>query len=476
MRTALTHGFVRLVHWLHSKYVPPGLTGSQWTGTGFIDAFKRNRNPTPNEQLAELKNTAFTCASINAAVCAAYPPRLYVATHADQPEPKCLTKRLDRWTEERLRSRPTLPAIFTKARQIKEVLDHPLLTLLRKVNPVHNSFDLWELTTFYQEVLGSAYWYLRFGVLGVPKEIWLLPAQNVTPRREPNSTRLVDFYEYRAGATSHNYRPDEIIHFRYPDPKDPYTSGLAPLRACWEQAALTSDYLAFKKATWENSAIPGALVSPDEVIGEEERDRLEAQWNAKFRRGGAGRALVTESGMKVSLLTHSMGDLAALAEYGKTKEDIANAFHVPLSFLTSETNLANLQAAEHQHMSKAIFPRLQRRDEKLNEQLVPLYDPSGRLFVASEDPVPYNQEIAWRQQEVDLKFGIVSINEVRQDRGLAPVAWGDTPWLPLTWAPSDLPKRTAYSSGRGRAKIPEGEDNPQARSGEEVTGAEPPDA
>jgi hypothetical protein len=342
MPTKIAHAFTRLSRWLRSKYVPPGLGGSQWTGTGFVDAYKRNRSPTPNEQLAELKNAAFTCASINAAVCAAYPPRLFVARHADQPEPKCLRKRLDRRTEERLRGRSGLPANFTKARQIEEVLEHPLLTLLRKVNPVHNSFDLWELTTFYQEVLGCAYWYLRFGPLGVPKEIWILPAQNVTPRREPDSNRLVDSYEYRVGSTTHNYRPDEIISFRYPDPKDPYTSGLAPLRACWEQVSMTSEYLAFKKATWENSAIPGALVSPDEVIGEEERDRLEAQWNAKFRRGGAGRALVTESGMKVSLLTHSMGDLAALAEYGKTKEDIANAFHVPLSFLTSETNLANL--------------------------------------------------------------------------------------------------------------------------------------
>ena len=464
MRIALAHAFARVSRWLHPKYVPPGLAGSQWTGTAFVDAYKRTRNPTPNEQLAELKNTAFTCASINAAVCAAFPPRLYVATHPDQPEPKCLTKRLDRLTEERLRSRPTLPAVFAKARQIQEVLEHPLLTLLRKVNAMHNSFDLWELTTFYQEVIGSAYWYLRFGPLGVPEEIWLLPAQNVTPRRDPESPRLVDYYEYRAGETTHNYRPHDIIQFRYPDPKDPYTSGLAPLRACWEQVALTSEYLAFKKATWENSAVPGALVSPDEVIGEEERDRLEAQWNAKFRRGGAGRALVAESGMRVSLLTHSMGDLAALAEYGKTKEDIANAFHVPLSFLTSETNLANLQAAEHQHMAKAIFPRLQRRDEKLNEQLVPLFDPSRRLFMASEDPVPYNQEIAWRQQEVDLRYGIVSINEVRQDRGLPPVAWGDAPWLPLNWAPSDLPERAAYAPGNGRARRPDGTDSADADS------------
>jgi HK97 family phage portal protein len=292
---------------------------------------------------------------------------------------------------------------------------------------------------------------LRFDALGVPREIWILPAQNVTPRRDPGSSRLVDAYEYRTGAATQRFEPAEVIHFRYPDPKDPYTAGLSPLRACWEQAALLSDYLAFKKATWENSAIPGAIISPDEVISEEERDRLESQWNAKFRRGGAGRALVTETGMRVSLLAHSAGDLAALAEYGKTKEDICNAFHVPLSFLTAETNLANLQAAEHQHMAKAIFPRLQRRDEKLNEQLVPLFDPSGRLFVASEDPVPFNQELGFQQQALDLKFGVLTINEVRQDRGLPPVPWGETPWLPVNWAPSDFPDRTTYAPASGRA-------------------------
>ena len=151
----------------------------------------------------------------------------------------------------------------------------------------------------------------------------------------------------------------------------------------------------------------------------------------------------------------------------KNSEGIANAFHVPLSFLTSETNLANLQAAEHQHMAKAIFPRLQRRDEKLNEQLVPLFDPSGRLFVASEDPVPFNQEIAWRQQEVDMKFGIVSINEVRQDRGLAPVAWGETPWLPLDWAPSNFPDRAADASRIGRGKKPVDSESRQGYSANE---------
>jgi HK97 family phage portal protein len=458
MRRLLATTLQRLARWLHPKAIPFALTGPQWTGTSYVDAYQRNRQPSPNELLAELKGAAWTCASINAATCANFAPRLYVATHPSQPAPKCLTRQLDPLTEQRLRSLSTLPPRHTKAAQIEEVLDHPLLTLLQQVNPVHNSFDLWELTTLYQEVHGSAYWSLNFDRLGVPREIWLLPSQNVTPYRDPDSRNLVDSYVYRTGQQEQRFAPREIIHFRYPDPRNPYTGGLSPLRACFEQVALMSDYAAMKKAIYENNAVPAAVVSPEEVIGEEERDRLETQWNSKFRRGGSGRVVVGESTLRVQVLSHSMGDLAALADMQATKEDVANAFHVPIAFLTTQTNLANLQAAEHQHQAKAIGPRLTRRDEKLNEQLVPLFDPTGRLFLASDDPVPSNRDYRLRQQESDLKYGVITINEVRQERGLAPVAWGNTPWLPLGWAPSDYDRAEAYPD-TGRNRKPE-EENP----------------
>jgi HK97 family phage portal protein len=423
----------RLGNWLAAKSAPRGLTGNQWTGTGFVDSFKRNRNPTANELLAELKATAWTCASMNAAVCASFPPRLYVSTAAHQAEPKCATKALGRPVEQRLRANSHLLTFTKSASTIREVVDHPLLTLLEQVNPVHNAFDLWELTTLYQEVHGSAYWFIERDGLGVPSEIWILPAQNVTPKREPGSPNIVDFYEYRTGARSQRFEPSQCIAFRYPNPRDPYNAGLSPLQACFEQVSLVSDYAAFRQAKLQNRAIPDAIISPEEVIGEEERDRLEAQWNQKFRRGGAGRVVVAETGLKVQLLNQSLGDLAALADMKATKEDIANAFHVPLSMLSAETNLANLQAAEHQHMSKAIAPRLCRRDEKLNEQLIPLFDPSRRLFLASEDPVPNNRELSAKEKELDLKYGVVSINEDRMERGLPPVPWGWTPWLPGQW-------------------------------------------
>ncbi len=136
MRALLADTLQRLARWLNAKGAPPVLTSGQWSGSSFVDSYKRNRTPSANELMAELKNTAFTCATINAGVCASYPPRLYVATHAGQPAPKCATRPLDPATDKRLRAKSYLPARITKAERIEEVHDHPLLTLLQQVNAI----------------------------------------------------------------------------------------------------------------------------------------------------------------------------------------------------------------------------------------------------------------------------------------------------------------------------------------------------
>ena len=135
----------RLARWLARKTAPllspPAAT---WQP---IDAYRRLRPPTAADSLAELKNTAWACASINAGVCAASPPKLYVQTMPGQPAPRCRTRALDPHTVRTRSVRSTWPSAM-----VEEVLDHPLLTLLRQVNPWHNAFDLWELT---QHIFGE---------------------------------------------------------------------------------------------------------------------------------------------------------------------------------------------------------------------------------------------------------------------------------------------------------------------------------
>jgi HK97 family phage portal protein len=429
MRQLIADALTRLASWIRPKAIPAAVASGAARSSSFLDAYRKHREPSQKQLLEELKNTAWACASINAAVCASFPPKLYVTTSPRQRAPKCLTRELPHEIDARLRAAPHLALHTRGARAIEEVVEHPLLTLLRQVNPWQNAFELWELTQLYLEVHGVAYWLMQEDdALGIPAALWSLPSQNVTPRRATESRELVDFYEYRSSAGIARFAPEEVIRFQLPDPRDPYSGGLSPLRACFEQAALSSEYAAMKRAVYDNTGVPSVVLAPTEVIGADERDRLTEQWERTFRRGGSGKVLVAESGLHVSVLSHSMGDLAALADMKATKEDIANAFHCPLPFLSGETNLANMQAADHLHRALAILPRLRRRDEKLNEQLVPHYDPSGRLFLASEDPTPQEQARVLRQQESDLRFGVRTINEIRAERGLPPVPWGEQPF------------------------------------------------
>jgi len=433
MRATLAKALNALATWVTPKAGPPQPPSSggpvPYGQPGTVDRHRTQRAPTASELFQELKNTAYACANLNASVCASHAPKLYVSTTPGQPSPRVRTKALSRDRRDWLHALSHLEVHTKAAALVEEVTDHPLLTLFRSVNPEHNHWDLWELTTLYQEVSGSCYWLLEEGGFGVPAQIWPLAAHLVRAVRE-RETSVVDYYEYRGGGRTVRYAPADVVHFKYPDPRDPYGPGLSPLRACYEHQVLDSEYTALKRAKFNNYALPNAVISPAEVIGEEEARRYELEWNAKFGRGGAGRVLVGESPLSVQLLQQSLGDLSALSEVGASREVIASAFGVPVSYMTRETNMANVQAAESQHAVTAIRPRLARRDEKINERLIPLYDPSGRLFVASGEPAP--QALARRLEEdaQNVQAGIRTINEVRSQLGLPPVPWGDAPpWL-----------------------------------------------
>ena len=116
---------------------------------------------------------------------------------------------------------------------------------------------------------------------------------------------------------------------------------------------------------------------------------------------------------------------------------IAHALHRITAWLRPK---AMPHALAGQHSRNAIHPRLQRRDEKLNEQLLPLYDPTGRVVFASEDPTPADAEVDNQQLQIDMRYGVVTINDIREQRGYPPVPWGNEPWLPLNQAPASVPR------------------------------------
>src|SRR5262245_61171082 len=133
-RSFLARALTRLAGWMAPPLPRLGTGGIPWPTN-------RPRPPTPLELLAELKSTAWTCASLNAAVCASFPPRLYVRTAGGQPAPRTRTRALSAWERRRLGQMPHTAGLVRQSERVEEVLDHPLLELLARVNAFHNAFD-----------------------------------------------------------------------------------------------------------------------------------------------------------------------------------------------------------------------------------------------------------------------------------------------------------------------------------------------
>jgi phage portal protein BeeE len=427
---------------------------------GALDAFGINRAPQAMDLLRENLGTAYACANLNAGLVASTPLRLYLRTRPGDGK-----SRLQRRGE----TRPISAKAFTRlskiaatslrnAGDVQEVTSHPLLTLLNRPSGANedgvamSGFSLFELTQAYQEIVGRCFWYIERGGIGqTPSAIWVLPPQHVIQVPGPAGGPLILRYDvtnsaaFAPGPTS--YDPGEIVPFRMPDLFNPYTGGMSPLRACFEQVRLSRKLDALTNATLENGGKPSAIWSPVPAgetggfMGADEAKRAEAAFRAAFTRGGSGGIMVQEQAGHLQILNWPIKDIIDASRMQMTVTAICNAFDVPDSKLNrNAANLAAARTGDWAHAKDAGLPRLRRNEAALNRFLLPMYGPEAadRLFVAYDDPPGLaDPALELEQSRAAAGRGSITRNEDRAMLGLAPVPWGDAPLVLGNWTAID---------------------------------------
>jgi phage portal protein BeeE len=262
--------------------------------------------------------------------------------------------------------------------------------------------------------------------------LWLMPPQFVSLVLGLDWRRRIQAYKFSNLGTSIDLPPAEVIDFRMPDLFDPYTNGKGPLEAAIGRQRLANAHLVQAQALLENRARPDAIISPstpDMPIGRSEAKRINRAFSRQFQGAGAGGLFVSSTGLKLDPITFSPRDMGDLAETRATCDEIARAFGVPLAMLDKDANRANSVEAREQHAKDAIWPRLIPMQDQMNNRVMPMYDPTGRLFVAYDDPVPRNQELAAKLRGMNLGMGYTTVNEERTEDKRTTVPWGDEPWM-----------------------------------------------
>lgn len=405
----------------------------------YYDAYRRRYVLGESQLVREYKRVAYTCANLNASVTCSTPLKLYLRKVSKNQKSLLRlgieTKSVSNSKKDFLSSQSYLAKTLNSFVDIEEVVVHPVLDLLKRGNdsPLVNGYMLDEWRQLYMEITGKAYWLVENDpLLGIPRNLWLLPSQWVTPKKESfNNRNIIDYFEYYPpGATKEiKYLPENIIYFRLPSLLNPYSEGLGWLEASFQANEVGNKLLSHEDSLLEKEGRPDAIISPknsEDAFDETTAKRYEKEYNFKFAYGRSGGVWVPDEAIELTPVNFPPRDIARLEINKWSKNDIANAAGIPYALISdSSHNREQLEASEAQHAKYAIVPRCNRNAAILNDQLIPRYDDSGMLFLAYDDPVPENEAIKVTKWTSLVVNGIALPNEGRKAFDLPPVEGGD---------------------------------------------------
>ncbi|MCH8157215.1 MAG: phage portal protein, partial [Nitrospinae bacterium] len=285
-----------------------------------------------------------------------------------------------------------------------EVLEHPLLKLLERPNPLQGKFEFIEALLSFLYISGNTY-IEAVGPGGSggseqtrPRELYVLRPDRM--KILPHPVHIVGGYEYSVGGETARLAADRVLHLKLFNPLDDWY-GWSPVRV----AALAIDKMnsgdKWNAALLQNSAVPsGALVSKQRLT-DEQFNRLRSEMREQIQGvSNAREPLLLEQDLEWRELGISPKDMDWTEGLKLSALQIAEAYNIP-------PELIGLQPATYQNRKEArkalytevVLPALYRLRDALNNWIVPRFGDDlvldydkGKIEALSED-----QESLWRR-------------------------------------------------------------------------------
>ena len=312
---------------------------------------------------------------------------------------------------------------------------HPAQQLLDRVNRWYSRGELWRATEIYLNLWGSAFWALERDERG-QWEIWPLRPDRV--RILPDKQRYIRGYVYYGLTEPVAYTSEEIIWIRYFNPLEEF-AGLSPMAPLRLSADMGVDALKYNRNFFKNSAQPDVIFTTEETMSDEEVEDFYQRWEKRYKGpGNAHRPAIASFIKDIKTLGFSQREMEFIQGLRWSLEDVSRIYGVPMPLLSDlqRATFANINTAERLFWRNTMIPEMKFLEEQLNEKLLPrLGYPDLRVqFDLSAIEALREDESSRVDREAKLlDRGVLTINEVRRQRNLPDVPWGDTPLkLPST--------------------------------------------
>jgi len=299
----------------------------------------------------------------------------------------------------------------------KEIYEHPFLDLINRLNIYGQSFnDVLFLISAAMDLNGNAYCLAYRNdndPFKMPEGLIVFPVNSVTPVLNSDQT-AIEYYRYSGAGQQINYLPEQIIHFKIPNPESMLLgkSTVSALKIPIEIDYYQSEY---QKSFYENFAAIGQIISSDKELTTDQIKNLREQFEGKYAgTKKSGKALILQGGLTSKPLSSTPREADYKDSRIANRDEIMSVFRVPKSILaiTDDVNRANATATIRGFLLNSIIPFSKFIESKLNDFVKRSYD--TRLVLKMDFSLQEDRELQLRFYDIALRNGLLTRNEIRE--------------------------------------------------------------
>lgn len=331
--------------------------------------------------------------------------------------------------------RKAVPRLDTALRRPKtavvEIYQHPFLDLLQRPAPGWSQTEFFSIISLYLGLIGNCYLVKEYNSDGILSGLRPLQSEFVAITYAQDGA--ITQYEFNPlnGQSNVKYKPEQIVHIRNRDAGS-LIAGRGNLELCLDAFAASSAAYAYVNALLNNMAIPGSMITFDNITIPEGVDpqtylqEVEAAATSRFGAKNRGKPFVSFGATKWTKMDTSMADTRIETFVDGAKKEIAAAFGVPVSMIDdTDANRATAYASQRAFKTYAVLPKAGSICDQLTNVVMDNYDPNLYLWwdpkeALDTDPLEQSQVLT-----AYTGAGVITVNEARAAMGMEPITGGD---------------------------------------------------
>jgi len=324
----------------------------------------------------------------------------------------------------------------------QELTEHPLISLLRRPNPMQSYSDYVRAKVSFIMLAGNGY-EERFMVGGEVKELYQLRPDRMSILPSTNGIPAAYIYKVNQNTTRWEIDPRtmtcDVRHIKLFNPLNDWY-GMSPIEAGAYAIDQNNEAMNWMQSLLQNSARPsGALTVKDgSTLADDNFNRLKAQIEEQYSGStNAGRPMLLEGGLEWQQMGMSPTDMGIIETKFASSRDVALAFGVPPQLLgiPGDNTYANYAEARLAFWEDTALPLLDMIVNDWNAWLGNLYGVTIKPDIDAISAIAEKRLSMWQMADASRDL---TINEKRAIKGYGPIEGGDTLFVNASEIPLNM--------------------------------------